>query len=52
MKVLIEKLKRLRLYRIIFNSDKPSSFVYDAMFENNKIYLKLLNEILNENYGT
>lgn len=47
MKNLIKRLKTLRIYAVIFSSDKPSPFVYDMMFENNKRYLKLLNEILN-----
>jgi hypothetical protein len=47
IKRLIKKLKALRIYAVIFSSDKPSPFVYDMMFENNKRYLKLLNEILN-----
>jgi hypothetical protein len=45
-KRLIEKLKALRQYFVIKRSS-ISPCVNDAMFQNNKRYLKLYNDVMN-----
>jgi hypothetical protein len=46
MKNLINKLKALRLYFLMKRS-KISPCINDAMFENNRRYLELYNDVMN-----
>jgi hypothetical protein len=46
MKTLINKLKALRLY-FVMKRLKISPCINDAMFENNRRYLELYNDVMN-----
>jgi hypothetical protein len=46
MKTLINKLKALRLYFVMKRSN-ISPCINDAMFENNRRYLELYNDVMN-----